>query len=80
MRNKMAIITFSLAIGISVLAGLLFFVTRIPDTTLSEPVERPYNRTSEQPPSAVPDETSHPDLVDEESLDNPRSDPGGEAR
>ena len=64
MRNKSAIIIFSLAVGISILAGLFFFIMRIPESTMSEPVERPYNRTSERPPSAVLDETSHPDLVD----------------
>ena len=52
------------ALVVIVISALFFFYVQHFQATDTLRVEEPYVRTEDQPPSAVEDETSHPDLAE----------------
>lgn len=64
MRSSKEMLAVVAALAVVALAGLFFFYVQDYRSTDKLRVEEPYVRTENRPPSAVEDETSHPDLVD----------------
>jgi hypothetical protein len=62
MNPKSAGMAFAVAVVIAIAAGAFYFFVDDYSSTTSNRLEEPYKRTENAPPSAIPDENSHPDL------------------
>lgn len=62
MNGKTQAMAFAAAVVVALVAGAFYFFVADFAPTTSNRIEEPYKRTQDAPPSAVPDETSHPDL------------------
>ena len=62
MNGRKQGLAFAAAIVIALVAGAFYFYVDDFAPTTSNRVEEPYKRTEDAPPSAVPDETSAPEL------------------
>lgn len=71
MENRSQKFVLVAALLIAVIAGSFFFFVQDYASTSSTRIEDPYVRTENAPPSAINDETSHPDLAnDSETPEN----------
>lgn len=64
MQRRRELLALAAAALIIVLAGSFFFYVDDFNSADQTRVEEPYKRTADKPPSAVPDETSSPELKD----------------